>query len=462
MNKIFIFSGTTEGRLLSEFLCDKGIEHKVFVATDYGQVVMKDHPLCHVLQGRLAMDDMTALFKKEKPDMVVDATHPFAIEVSKNIKEACKQADMENAYLRLSRPIGDIAQNSSVKIVPSTEEAITYLKNRPGNILLTTGVKTLPDYAAVDELKERLYARILPSLESFTRAVDTGLARRQIIAMEGPFTQRMNEATIEQYDIAILVTKNSGSRGGIVEKISACQAKGIEALIIDLDAQYKNDGLGLDEVKRKLCQQQKQLSIVGIGMGNDASVTVTGKETIASANLLIGAKRMLDYGASINSQARRVAEYRPEAIADAIENALEENIAVLMSGDTGFYSGADKLTVLLKERGIDYKLYPGISSISYFCSRIGKSYSSYPQLSAHGKELTIDENTMQQGGFFAILSNAEDIAMILGQLQAWQEAKVYVGYNLGQGNEKIDSFKLAEAHEFTQPGLYLMGVFLDD
>ncbi len=469
MIKIFIFSGTTEGRLLSEYLCENKIENTVFVATDYGQVVMTEHSLCHIMQGRLTCEDMALLFAKEKPDIVVDATHPFAVEVSDNIKKACQASDLGAAYIRLSRSIEDMSEGASIKVVKTTDEAITFLKNTSGNILLTTGVKTLPEYAICPKLKDRLFARILPSMESFQKAVATGLDRRQIIAMEGPFTDKMNEATIDQYDIDILVTKNSGIRGGIKEKLSACKARGIQAVVIDLDDKYKNDGYSLNQVKDLVYKKatgredvSKTISIVGIGMGNDASVTVAGRQCIESADLIIGARRMLEYGATINSSAGQVAEYMPEALLEIIKAAPEKNIAVLMSGDTGFYSGADKLCAILDKNDIAYRLCPGLSSISYFCSLIGKSYSSYPLLSAHGKKLVIDESIRQQAGFFAILSGAEDIDDILFQLQDYPKTCVYVGYNLGQDSQRIDCFYVGEAHSYNKKGLYVIGVFQDE
>lgn len=470
MSKIFIFSGTTEGRLLSEHLCLQGLENTVFVATEYGQVVMKDHDLCHIRQGRLSYEAMVALFEKELPDIVVDATHPFATEVSANIRTACGKAGLNESYTRLARHLFDLDEESlptaKIKIVASTDEAINYLKKKEGNILLTTGVKTLSQYAACSELKDRLFARILPSMESFCKAVETGLDRRQIIAMEGPFSKEMNEATMAQFNINILVTKNSGIRGGIKEKLSACQDRDVEAVVIDLEEKYKNDGYSLDEVEaiiyKKYTHVNKRISIVGIGMGDDASITVAGKEAVKGADLLIGASRMLDYGRKINPTAKLIAEYRSEAILDFVKESVAQDIVILMSGDTGFYSGADKLTSLLDKSGMVYRLYPGISSISYLCACTGLRYSDYPLLSAHGRSLEVGDTLDLYGGFFAILSGYEDIEDILQQLQDYPEAIVYVAYNLGQPDQKIVHFKLGSPQHFDKKGLYVLGAFLDE
>ena len=50
--------------------------------------------------------------------------------------------------------------------------------------------------------------------------------------MKGPFTEEINIATYRQYDIDLLITKESGVAGGFLEKINACKALNIPAVII--------------------------------------------------------------------------------------------------------------------------------------------------------------------------------------------------------------------------------------
>lgn len=88
MSKILIFAGTTEGRKLSEHLCERGIEHTVCVATEYGEIVLQENPFAHVHMGRMDSEGMRSFFVEQKCKLIVDATHPYAAIVTENIKQA--------------------------------------------------------------------------------------------------------------------------------------------------------------------------------------------------------------------------------------------------------------------------------------------------------------------------------------------------------------------------------------
>lgn len=88
LSKILIFAGTTEGRKLSEHLCERGIEHTVCVATEYGEIVLHENPFAHVHMGRMDSEGMSSFFAEQKCKLIVDATHPYAAIVTENIKQA--------------------------------------------------------------------------------------------------------------------------------------------------------------------------------------------------------------------------------------------------------------------------------------------------------------------------------------------------------------------------------------
>ena len=100
--KIVIFSGTTEGRLLSRLLAEKGADVTVCVATEYGEVLLGDHPDVEVCAGRMDAAQMEDMLRREAFALVIDATHPYADVVTENIAAACESAHVE--YLRLLRP----------------------------------------------------------------------------------------------------------------------------------------------------------------------------------------------------------------------------------------------------------------------------------------------------------------------------------------------------------------------
>ena len=101
MKQIIVFAGTTEGRQLSEWLAGEGLEVLACVATEYGSHLVREEDHLHVRQGRLTQEEMAQLLEAEGRPLVLDATHPYATEVSRNIRTACKEADCE--YLRLIR-----------------------------------------------------------------------------------------------------------------------------------------------------------------------------------------------------------------------------------------------------------------------------------------------------------------------------------------------------------------------
>ena len=71
-NDIIIFAGTTEGRTLSEYLAAAGIAHTICVATEYGELVLKEHPLVTVHRGRM---DEEAITKSFLPGVYMPAIH---------------------------------------------------------------------------------------------------------------------------------------------------------------------------------------------------------------------------------------------------------------------------------------------------------------------------------------------------------------------------------------------------
>ena len=97
---------------------------------------------------------MEQLFGEEQPEMVIDATHPYADLVSENIRSACEKAG--KTYLRLLRP--SLAADPSCVMVDTTEEAVSYLAGTEGKILVTTGSKELAKFAELPDYKNRVYA----------------------------------------------------------------------------------------------------------------------------------------------------------------------------------------------------------------------------------------------------------------------------------------------------------------
>lgn len=232
-----IFSGTTEGRLLSRDLARLGAGVTVCVATDYGKEEQGDEPGVHVLAGRKDAGEIGRLVAGV--DICIDATHPYAREASRNIRAACTETN--TPLLRLLRRESEIPEGA--KLFDTAEAAARWLEGTQGNVLLTTGAKELGVFSFLDGA--RLYPRVLPLHDSLSACEAAGIPRGNILALQGPFTQELNEALIRQFHIRFLVTKDGGKAGGFQEKALAAAATGAQLLLI---RRPEEDGLDYESV----------------------------------------------------------------------------------------------------------------------------------------------------------------------------------------------------------------------
>ena len=230
--EIIIFSGTSEGRKISEYLSSNKINHDVCVATESGEAVMVKNQYAQINVGRLDEKEMMDYLRKNNPRLVVDATHPYAKVVTENLKKACDT--LELSYIRVNRESSsNYDKTLNVESYSSTEECAKRLCMETGNILLSTGSKELACYTKHKELIDRIYVRVLPSVEAIDLCKKASINEKNIIAMYGPHTKEMNEAILHQYNIKHMVTKESGKVGGFSEKEEACGNTGVRLHIIE-------------------------------------------------------------------------------------------------------------------------------------------------------------------------------------------------------------------------------------
>lgn len=175
-------------------------------------------------------------------DLCVDATHPYARLATAEIRAACERTGV--SLLRLLRPASQI--EGAVR-VSSCQTAAEFLADEGGNVLLATGAKELSAFGALD--KNRLYVRVLPTHEGLSACEAQGIPHNHILALQGPFSQKLNEAILEQYRIAWLVTKDGGRAGGLGEKLSAAQAVGARVVLVE---RPPDEGEGLEEILEKI------------------------------------------------------------------------------------------------------------------------------------------------------------------------------------------------------------------
>ncbi len=483
MGGIAVFSGTSEGRELSEKLSLSGYYVDVFVATDYGEKVINKNDFLHVNSGRLQERDIVNYLMEVKPAVVFDATHPHAKIITENIKNACEKTNSK--YIRVSRELYDVKSfddlmaanidydfcKNNITVVKSIEEAKALLDKWTTtvdikNIMLTTGVKELSYFADVS-YKDRLFARVLPGSESIAITEGLGFKSKNVIAMEGPFSVMMNKALIDQYNVSVLVTKNSGKRGGFIEKIKACYESNTEVIIIEPDNENEC-GISVDEaikLAESICinteyemtegvamhngsvfgvkeisepEKIKSLKIVGAGICKEEYLTFKALTSIKEAELIIGAKRMVSFAKTLSKKAEFVVEYTSKNVADIIKKSNYKKIVYLVSGDSGFYSGAKGLADNIScDRDVSIEIIPGISSVSYMASKLGIPYSDMGIYSMHGRDFDINTiKNREENGFFVLCTDYRDVCKIT-ESELPMLFDIYVGKNFGMPDEKI-------------------------
>lgn len=220
---ILIFGGTTEGRLLAQALSQRGLPATVSVATPLGAQELTGLTGITPLVGRRTTAEMVELFTNF--DRCVDATHPYAVEASRNIRAACQQAGIP-----LRRLLRAESSHKEGHWVDNPEKAAQWLAERRGNVLLAIGAKGLSAFQHLE--RERLYPRVLPVVESILACQEVGIPTRNILALHGPFSLDLNRAMLKQYHIRYLVTKDGGRAGGFEEKAAAAREAGAELVVI--------------------------------------------------------------------------------------------------------------------------------------------------------------------------------------------------------------------------------------
>ena len=183
----------------------------------------------------------------------------------------------------------------------------------------------------------------------------------------------------------------------------------------------------------------KHIDIIGIGLSAD-TITQEGLCAVENADSLFGAPRMLEAFSCLEKTT--YSEYEPAIIAKIISQSKHLRFAVLVSGDTGFYSAAEKLSKSLSE--YETVLIPGVSSLSYFFARLKRPWQNARLVSCHGRNTNLVDAVRRSRLTFALTGGnicelTERLAEAgFGSLQA------HAGENLGLPGERIVTSAVSE------------------
>ncbi|MBQ6758189.1 MAG: precorrin-6A reductase [Selenomonadaceae bacterium] len=247
--KIFLIAGTADGRKLAELLSDKNFDVTASVVSDYGRKLLETCANVAINDKPLDRDELEKILRAEGFSCLVDASHPYAQNISANAIAATNSAQV--VYVRYER--AEVAFDyEKIFHVDSYEAAAAKASELGKNIYLTTGSRSLKIF--VDRLKDcNLTVRILPTAEVLTQCEELGLTPKQIVAMQGPFSTALNVELFRHAGAQVIVTKNSGQIGGADTKLEAAKFLGLPVVMIDRpQISYPNKAETFDDVLRLL------------------------------------------------------------------------------------------------------------------------------------------------------------------------------------------------------------------
>ena len=240
MSDVILFGGTSESRVIAQALNKRNIRTIMCVATEYGESLAEQGRNFEIRSGRMDSSAIEDIIKKEQPAAVIDATHPYSVIISDTVEKICALNNCR--YIRIIR---ESIPAQGADYFDSFDELITYLNGTDGIIFSAFGSKEAEILTGVKDFQKRVVLRTLPSEESVGICLRAGFPAKNIICMQGPFSEELNYAMFKEVHADILITKESGRAGGFEEKINAAKRLGMKIGIIKRPAE--KSGISLDE-----------------------------------------------------------------------------------------------------------------------------------------------------------------------------------------------------------------------
>src|SRR5262245_26216607 len=228
-NKVLLLSGTSEGPMLARALTQAGFQVRATVTRPEARKNLFGSLKNIKVEVRGFTEITLADFLKAgNADIDLDATHPFAVRITQIAHGVCARLGVP--YVRYERP--DWQPPEGTLFADSLAEAAAQLPDLgQRRILLTIGSKQLKHFSGLHQ-QVTLFARILPSPISLAQAEAAGFTPDRLVRERPPFSQAVNLALFQELDVQVLVTKASGSAGGVEEKVLAARQLGMKVLMI--------------------------------------------------------------------------------------------------------------------------------------------------------------------------------------------------------------------------------------
>lgn len=221
---LLILGGTTEATALARALADRGIAGTVSLA---GRVMHpQSMPIPMRVGGFGGVEGLASYLRAQGITHVVDATHPFAAQMSRHAVAACAAAGVP--LIALTRPPWTPAPGDRWIRVPDIAAAVAALDRPRLQVMLAVGRMHLAAFAANPQ--HRYLLRLVDP-----PAAPLPFPEAEVIVGRGPFSTADDRALLESRGIEVVVSKNAGGTGAYA-KIAAARALGLPVVMIDRPA----------------------------------------------------------------------------------------------------------------------------------------------------------------------------------------------------------------------------------
>ena len=224
MRRVLLLGGTTEASQLAQALANAGIDAVFSYAGRTADPVAQ--PLPQRIGGFGGVAGLTAYLRDEAISHVIDATHAFAAEMSRNAATACAQLGLPLAAFE--RPAWQPRPGDQWTQVPTLDDAALALPLAPARVFLAIGRQNLHCFAA------------MPQHHYLLRLVDPAtdplpLPHIDIVIARGPFVVAQDLALMRDHRIEIVVAKNAGGSGAEA-KLTAARDLGLPVIMVNRPA----------------------------------------------------------------------------------------------------------------------------------------------------------------------------------------------------------------------------------
>ena len=230
---IFVLAGTQDGREIAKLLLENGYDVAASVVSRYGGELLAHAcgQKCLINDKPLDEQALQEYMQEHAVRVLVDASHPYAVNASHNAMTACSALAVP--YIRYERDLTEL-DYENITVVHSYEEAAEAASKLGQRIFLTTGSRNLDKFVRSPHLQDaELTARVLPTAEVIALCESLGLDAGHIAALQGPFSKELNKELFRRYAAQVIITKNSGSIGGTDTKLAAAKELGLPIVLID-------------------------------------------------------------------------------------------------------------------------------------------------------------------------------------------------------------------------------------